>query len=434
MFNIQNKLVTVIGAQRSGQALARLIVFHQGSVFLSDLGDDQDIDDQFKQWAEENNVQVEFKKHTKEIIQKSDLIVLSPGVKKDAEPVLWAQEKNIPVLGEVEFAFQFCSKPVIAVTGSNGKTTVSNLINNLVKAVDRQAGLCGNVGYPFSDSLIEDKSFDYYVLEISSFQLETVLGSKDVERMGEDFRPFKPFIAVILNFSRNHLDRHEDMEEYLSAKKRIFLNQSQDDFTVLNDSDAQLKALAKDTNGQVIFFNKEKQDVNDSGNPNYSAVREVGNVLEIDHNTITKVLESFKGIEHRLEWVRKINGVDYVNDSKATTTEAGRWAIRNLEKPILLICGGRDKDADFTVLSQIMAERVRKLIVFGEAKNKLIDVFQGVLDVEVCEGLEGAVQTARQLAEEGDCILLSPMCASFDMFRNYEERGKVFKEIVNKLE
>jgi len=246
-------------------------------------------------------------------------------------------------------------------------------------------------------------------------------------------RGFKPYIAVLLNFSQNHLDRHKDLEEYLEAKKRIFLNQEPDDFIVLNDKDPQVRGLSSQVKSRVIYFNSDSIRDSDFTNPNYLAVLEVARVLGIDDDSCRKVFEEFEGVEHRLEKVRCLNGVDFINDSKATTAEAARWALENIDRPIVMICGGRDKNIDFSVLAESVQQKVKKMLVIGEARAKIRQAFDGLIGLEECEGLEEAVTKAKQAASEGDCVLLSPMCASFDMFADFEERGQVFKEIVNKL-
>jgi UDP-N-acetylmuramoylalanine--D-glutamate ligase len=436
MLNLKNKKITILGGKRSGMALAKLIQTIGGESGISEQGPRNSLPNEFLLWAEKNRVRLEFDGHTKGFIQHSDVVVLSPGVRLDSEPVRWAKEKNIPVLGEIEFAFQFCNKPVIAVTGSNGKTTTVTLIHKIIQEAGKKACLCGNVGVPFSDYVLNLSEMDYVVLEISSFQLESMLDTGSSFRQENakndfSFKGFEPHVGVILNFSQNHLDRHKDLNEYFEAKTRMFMNQTTEDYAVLNFQNESLKKKAASLKSQVRFFNqKEEKDIT---NPNYLAVTEVAQILGISRATCLQVFNNFKGVEHRLEVVRELDGVEYINDSKATTAEAGGWALKNMAKPTILICGGRDKNIQFSVLHDLVKEKVKKMIVIGEAKEKLKATFHDVVPIYEADSLESAVALGKELAQKGDAVLLSPMCASFDMFKDYEHRGKTFKEIVNRL-
>jgi len=413
---LKNKKVTIIGAAKSGLAAAQLILELKGTPKISDKEPFEKLPKDVQSWITKNKISAEYSGHIQKFIEDSDLLVISPGVRRDALPVQWAKAKKIPVMGEVELAFRFCQRPVIAVTGSNGKTTVSTLIRDVIEKSGKKACLCGNVGNAFSNFVLRSQEYDYFVLEISSFQLETIVD-------------FKPFIAVFLNFNQNHLDRHADLEEYFQAKKRIFLNQGKNDFAVLNAADPAVSLLKKEVKAQVRYFNDPKvpQKFN---NPNFLAALEVAKILNIKEDVCADVFTHFKGVEHRIEMVRNIHGVDFINDSKSTTAEA---ALERISKPIIMICGGRDKHIDFTVLRDLVPKKVKKMFVIGESKEKIKASYQDLIKVEECATLQEAVTRAQQSASTGDCILLSPMCTSFDMFSNFEERGKVFKEIVNNL-
>lgn len=416
--DLTNKTVTIIGAAKSGLSAAKLIHHLKGKPKISDCGTGETLPKDFKQWALANQVELEFNGHGQDFVAKSDLVVLSPGVRFDAQPVVWAREKNIPVMGEIELAYRFCPCPIVAVTGSNGKTTTVTLISEILKEAKRNVYLCGNIGTPFAEVVLNLKSTDYVVLEVSSFQMESII-------------QFKPHVAVLLNFSQNHLDRHKDMQEYFDAKRRIFMNQDAGDFAVLNFKDELVAGLADKVKSKVVYFNEGK-----AGrwlNPNYMAAQAVGRILGIDEMVSDWVFANFKGVEHRLELVRTINGVEFINDSKSTTVEAGRWALENITKPIVIICGGRDKHADFTVLRDLVKKKIKKMITIGEARPVLAAVFKNSASTEECDSLEEAVRCAQKAAAPGDAVILSPMCASFDMFNNYEHRGQVFKEIVNRL-
>ena len=438
MLNIKNKTVTIIGAKKSGIALARLVSELGGKPRVSEgrsimeLGVELD-DLQGLQKLE--YFHFELGGNSREFIEDSDVVVLSPGVRFDSDIVKFAIEKGICVLGEIEFAAQYRKKPIIAVTGSNGKTTVVTLITKVIEAAGKKACLCGNVGSPFSQYVLKLDDIDYVVLEVSSFQMESLIAPTSSfrdENVISDIsvQGFKPLISVILNFSQNHLDRHKDLYEYFNAKTRICLNQDRHDYAVINFQDHMLAKFALKLDANLKYFNKE----DDKGrNPNHLAVKTVARVLGIEMGVCNDVFEKFVGVEHRMEKVKDIDGVDYINDSKATTVESGRWALNNLSKPVVMICGGKDKGSDYTVLKDLVSKKVKKMIVIGEARELIKNAFAGTIDIELIEKLEEAVIRSREIAEAGDCVLLSPMCASFDQFDNFEQRGKVFKELVNNL-
>ena len=246
----------------------------------------------------------------------------------------------------------------------------------------------------------------------------------------ESTKYFKPHIAVWLNFSQNHLDRHKDINEYFDAKAKILANQDEQDFAILGDQ-PELREVSERSRATVVLFNGSDAP-KDIDNPNYLAAMAAAKALGIPDAICRKVFAKFKGVEHRQELVRTLDGVDYINDSKSTTPEAGRWALMHLEKPILMICGGSDKHTPFDSLKDLVKRKVKKMIVIGQTKEALRQTFADVVPVEVCNTLPEAVDAARRAAKPGDCVVLSPMCASFDMFNDYEHRGRVFKEIVNK--
>lgn len=427
--NIEGKKITVVGAKRSGMALARLIVRLKGLARISDQGSEDALPEDFRNWAGSNNVAFEFGGHSEAFIADSDMIVLSPGVSYFSECAEWAKGARIPVVGEIEFAAQYCPCPIIAVTGSNGKTTVSTLISKVLEQAGKANRLCGNVGSPFSDYVLDLQGTEYVVLEVSSFQMESV---HDNAALGDSeaalgLKGFKPAVAIILNFSQNHLDRHKDMDEYFGAKKRIAINQDEGDYLVLNAKDDISKTIS--ANAQVVHFNQGDHDAN----PNHSAVLSVAHILGIDPSLCQQVFSEFEGVEHRLEKVRMLDGVEFINDSKATTAQSALWALNSINRPVVMICGGRDKNIDFSILSDAVRAKVKHMYVIGEARPKIREAFGDVIDLDECDGLEEAVEKAKSCASQGDCVLLSPMCASFDMFTDFEERGKVFKSLVNEL-
>jgi UDP-N-acetylmuramoylalanine--D-glutamate ligase len=363
---------------------------------------------------ESRGIKVELGRHTRGFIEGGDLVIISPGVMPYAQPVLWADELGIPVISEIEFAAGLCPAKIIAVTGSNGKTTVTTLIGKVIEADNRRVFVCGNIGTPFSSLVNKMKEGDLVSLEVSSFQLEKI-------------RKFKPGVAVILNITRNHLDRHKDMQEYIDAKKRIFMNQDGSDFLVLNADDPVLSQLAKEARSKVVFFKH-------SGtlNPNQAAVTAVGSILGIGREKMQKVFDGFTGLEHRLEFVAEINRVRFINDSKATTADSAKWALENIDAPVLLIAGGRHKGVDYGLIKEVARNKVKELILIGEARADIERALAG-FKIDSAMTLDDAVRKAFSRASPGDCVLLSPMCSSFDMFSDYEERGRVFKESVRKL-
>jgi UDP-N-acetylmuramoylalanine--D-glutamate ligase len=430
MTNLRNKKITIIGAQKSGLALVRLITRCGGVPRVTDQRQASQFPAEWIKALKTHNVESEFAGHSASFIGASDMIVLSPGVRFDAPFLQEARTRGIPIWGEIEFAYQFCSKPVIAVTGSNGKTTVAHLITAVLGEAGLRPCLCGNVGRPFSEYVLDLKAHDYVVLEVSSFQLESVMEASTRPSWA---RGFRPFIAVLLNVYENHLDRHKNMTEYFNAKKRMFLNQSQEDYAVLNAQDPRQKGLGQALSARPVFFNHTGEEETREKNPNRRAALAVAKILDIPEALCLRVFDRFPGVEHRLEKVRTLNGITFINDSKSTTAEALRWALRNLSGPLHLVCGGKDKNIDFSVLKQIVAQKVARIYAIGEAKKKIQTTFKDIVPVQICPTLESAVVAAREQAHPGDTILLSPMCASFDMYTNFEERGAVFKSFVNSL-
>ncbi len=408
--DIKNKKVTIIGAARSGLAVADLVLCLGGIAKISESKDNVDMP---------AGIIAQVGGHTKEFIQDSDYLILSPGVRLDSQPAQWARDKGIEVMGEVELAYRICPCPIVAVTGSNGKTTTATLVAEILKKAGRSVNLCGNIGSPFSAHVLKLKKSDTVILEISSFQLESTVH-------------FRPHVAVWLNFSENHLDRHKDLAEYFEAKKKVLANQGENDFVVLNFAQQEFHNLAKGLKARVSFFNGDDKP-SDITNPNYLAAMAAAKTLGVPEDVSRKVFQEFKGVEHRLELVRTLHGVDYINDSKSTTAVAGLWALERTTKPVIMICGGSDKHIDYTGVKLLVSRKVKYMVAIGQIKERIKDTFTDVVPVDTSDSLEKAVEAAKQKASAGDCVMLSPMTASFDMFKDYEHRGKVFKEIVGKL-
>jgi len=410
----KNKTVVVVGFARSGLACANLLYSLGAHVKVSDSADNAGTRANLLK-LKSPKIQVELGAHNKDFIINNDLLVVSPGLPQDALPLVWARQFAVPVISEIEVASILCAAKIIAVTGSNGKTTVTTLIGRMIEASGRKTFVCGNIGNPFSAVVENIRAEDFVVLEISSFQLETI-------------RDFKPHVAVILNITLNHLDHYNNMREYADAKKRIFINQDKDDFLVLNADDPALKEIPALAKPKVVFFRKAA-----GLNPNQAAVLAVGSTLGIEENLVYKVFKEFKGLEHRMEDVASIKGVKFINDSKATTVDSALWAVNNIPGSVVLIAGGRDKGVDYSLMLNAPSGRIKQAVLLGEAKEKIASVFNGKIPLETASSLEDAVKKAFAKASKGDSVLFSPMCSSFDMFKDYEERGRVFKKIVIEL-
>ena len=411
----RNKKITVVGLARSGLACANLLYSLGADVSVTDKQDNAATCANALK-LESAQIKFELGVHTQAFIKGKDLVVVSPGVSNESLPLKWAQEFKVPVIAEIELSWIACSTPnIIAVTGTNGKTTVTTLIGRVLEAAGKRVFTCGNIGNPFCGEVEKIAVGDFVALEVSSFQLEKI-------------ETFRPKIALLLNFSRNHLDRYKDMQDYLRAKKRIFMNQDKSDYLVLNKNDQTLKSLDKESKAKIVYFS-ESPDIN----PNQAAVLAVGEILGISKEIIYRVFAEFKGVQHRLEFVAEIGGVRFFNDSKATTVDSAVWALQNMSSPVVLIAGGRGKGNDYNTILNLAVQKVKEAVVIGEAALQIRDAFLKFFPVEKAGTLPEAVNIAYKKAVPGDCVLFSPMCKSFDMFSDYEERGRVFKQAVQEL-
>ena len=410
----RGKNILVVGFARSGLASANLLYDLEANVRITD-NQDNAITRQNLTGLKSHNIKVELGRHSRELLKDIDLLVLSPGVPNNSLPVLWAREAGISIISEIELAWILCPAQIISITGTNGKTTVATLVGKIIEASGKRVFTCGNIGKPFASEVDKMQDGDFVSLEVSSFQLENI-------------DKFKPKVSVVLNLSRNHLDRYDGMQEYLEAKKRIFKNQDPADFLVLNYDDPLIRGLGGDARAKVVYFKKKN-----GLNPNQSAALAVANILNIENNLASDVFRDFKGVEHRMEEVLELNGVRFINDSKSTTTEATVWALNSLSCPVILIAGGREKGNDYNQVLGLARNKVKSAILIGEAKDKISAAFAGGVNTEFALTLDQAVEKAISLAPKNGCVLFSPMCKSFDMFLNYEERGKAFKSIVKEL-
>ena len=441
--------LVILGGGESGVGTAILGLKKGYDVFVSDFGN---ITPHYKEVLNKHGVTWEESQHTEALILNADVVMKSPGIPDTAPLVKKLVEKGIKVISEIEFAAQFTDAKIIAITGSNGKTTTTLLTYHVLKAGGLNVGIAGNIGKSFAQQVAEE-NFDYYVLEISSFQLDGI-------------RTFKPHIAIITNISPDHLDRYEyKFENYINSKFRITMNQDQNDYLIYDNDDAVISSwLDSNTiNAVKTPFSLEKELIKGSfvSNTNIKsnlkkeqfempinelsiqgkhniknamAATSVAQLLNIRKQTIRESLASFQGVPHRLEKVLKIQGVQYINDSKATNVNATFFALESMSQPTIWIVGGVDKGNDYTELFSLVREKVKAIICLGTDNAKIIKHFEGLVDFIYETGsMDQAVSTASQLAEAGDTVLLAPACASFDLFKNYEDRGDQFKQAVLKL-
>lgn len=441
----KGKKVIVIGLARSGLAASLLLKRLGAEVWVSDFSKTKEI---LKNSAilQKNYVKhIELGRHSLEFVRNKDLVVISPGVADEAKPIIWAKKYKIPIISEIELASLVCPAPLVAITGSNGKSTVAALIGQIFKKAGIKTFVCGNMGRPFAGEIEKLDKNSVVILEISSFQLEYI-------------DKFKPKVGIILNVSPNHLDRYKKLNGYIQAKWLIFKNQVKTDFAILNYNDVNLRKLSRRLKSNILFFGKNKnvcatylndnfiyiknkkfcsgEEIKIKGEHNLENVMAsilAAKVFKIKDKVIREALKAFKGLEHRIEYVRTLRGVDFINDSKATSVGATVAAINTFSKPVVLIAGGRDKGSDFSLIRQFMPERIKGLVLIGEARKKIRQISNSLVPVRETLNFSEAVRLAYQMANHGEVVLLSPMCASFDMFRHFEHRGEVFKKIVKRF-
>jgi UDP-N-acetylmuramoylalanine--D-glutamate ligase len=449
---IKNKRVLVVGIARSGVAVARFLVEKGAMVTLTDSKTSEQLRETLRELPA-GKVEVMAGVYPKVTAGDFDLLVVSPGVPLTVAPVRQALAAGVPVLSELELAYRFAVTPVVAITGTNGKTTTTTLTGEIFKAAGRRTCVGGNIGLPLVLEVEKYGPEDIIVAEVSSFQLESI-------------HDFKPRVAAILNFTPDHLDRHGTMENYMAAKARVFENQDRRDYTILNYDDPEVRKLAGKTAGQVIFFSRQhKLDtgvfvqnghitaVTGENREIICPVQEVGirgahnlenalaataatYVMGVGGDTIGQVLRTFPGVTHRMEYVAEINGVKYVNDSKGTNPDAAIKALDAYDEPIVLIAGGRSKGSDFGEFAARVQKKARALVVVGECAEELAAAVRGTgfNRIRRAADFEDAVHLAAREARPGDIVLLSPACASWDMFKSFEERGDLFKAVVGSLE
>ncbi|WP_310380755.1 UDP-N-acetylmuramoyl-L-alanine--D-glutamate ligase [Flavobacterium sp.] len=443
--------LVVLGGGESGVGTAILGKKKGYDVFVSDFGK---IKENYKNVLIDNGIAWEEETHTEELILNADVVMKSPGIpEKKSAIVIKLVEKGIPVISEIEFAAPFTTAITIGITGSNGKTTTTMLTYHLLRSAGLNVGLGGNIGKSFAWQVADDK-YDSYVLELSSFQLDGIID-------------YKPHIAIITNISPDHLDRYDyKYENYIASKFRITNNQTEDDFLIYDADDEAIVEWFKNnkTKAQLIpfsltktfekgaFIKNKKMEINiineeefimeteyialegKHNMKNAMAATSVAKLMKIRNATIRESLSNFQGVEHRLEKVLKIQNVQYINDSKATNVNATFFALDSMITPTVWIVGGVDKGNDYQELMSMVREKVKAIICLGVDNKKIIDVFGNVVDIMIeVNSMDDAVKMAQRLTEKGDTVLLSPACASFDLFENYEDRGNQFKQAVRNL-
>lgn len=449
--DFKDKKVLVSGIAKSGISAAGLLKKLGADVTVQDAKTEDklgDVADDLKS----QGFKLYLGANPDDIIEDMDILVMSPGVPTDLPFVNRAREKNIPVIGEIELAYMFCKSPVIGITGTNGKTTTTTLAGDICKAYFENTFVVGNIGNPFADITLETKEDGVVVAELSSFQLETI-------------NEFKPEVSAVLNITPDHLNRHHTLENYIAAKERVFENQDEDDFCILNYNDETTRKMADKTKAKVIFFSlggRNKEGIySDEKSIYINALGYNEKVVDIDelkilggHNVenamaavgccaavgvpldvIRKVLKEFKAVEHRIEYVTTINDIEFYNDSKGTNPDASIKAVEAMKRPICIIAGGYDKGSDFTEWIDTFKGRVKFVAVIGAVKDKITATLDkaGFTNYKTADTFEEAIDLCYKTAVPGDCVLLSPACASWDMFKSYEQRGEIFKEYVKKL-
>jgi UDP-N-acetylmuramoylalanine--D-glutamate ligase len=447
---LEGKKVIVVGLARSGRALAQFLTTRGALVTATDIKSERELGDEVMAPLRALGVRLELGGHSPATLLAADLIVVSPGVPLSIGPLQPARAGGVPILSEVELAFRFLRGRMVGVTGSNGKTTVTTLIGQLLSKAGFFTQVGGNIGTPLT-SLVEASQKDgFLVVELSSFQLEAI-------------ETLRPDIAVMTNISPDHLDRHGSLGEYVQAKRRIFTNQTLADWAVLNADDPIVIEMMYATAARPMLFSRRREldegvflrdrqivirldgreqelitlaEIPLRGRHNVEnvmAAMAAGMVAGASPESMRETVKRFPGVEHRLEWVAEVNGVEYYNDSKATNVDSAVKAVEAFEGKLIVIFGGKEKGGGFDALRKPVAERVKHVLLLGQASDKMAAALKGAAPMTFCQTMEETVQRAHQLAEPGDIVLLAPACASFDMFENYEHRGRVFKEAVQKL-
>ncbi len=450
--NLKNKNILLVGLAKTGISTIKHLNKLGAKVVVNDIKDKNKLKGILDELSDLNNVEYILGYHP-ENVDDIDMAVVSPGVPLDLPFILKLKSKNIEIIGEVELAYRLSQNPMfIGITGTNGKTTTTSLVGEIFKKANIDTYIVGNIGNPVIDTVDTANENSVLVTELSSFQLESI-------------DTFKPHVSAILNFTEDHLNRHHTMEAYMEAKARIFKNQDEKDFCILNYDNEDVKSLSDNVEAKKIFFSRKKSldcgiyldednniiinidkkikllnkdELSLPGNHNLEncmAAAAIAYVSNIDIDVIREVLKTFAGVEHRQEFVRNLNGIMFVNDSKATNPDSSIKAIESYNRPIILIAGGMDKQSSFDEFLDVAKENVYALVLLGETAQRIKECAQnkGFNNIRIVKDMKEAVNASYQIAKDGDVVLLSPACASWDMYKSFEVRGIDFKDNVHNL-
>ena len=445
-----NRKILVVGFGKSGLSTARCLTGRGAEVTIGDIKPESVLDKEILKEVRKSGIKLETGEHRIETFLSSDMIIVSPGVPLDIKPLVAARNAGINIFGELEIASRFLENPILAVTGTNGKTTTVTIVEAIIKRSGRSLFAGGNIGTPLMDYVSGDMKADYVLVEVSSFQLDTA-------------EKFRPAVSLILNITPDHLDRYEDFNAYARSKYSITRNQGEGQYAVLNDDDPLLHSFEPESSVKVLRYGIEKAKGRNAyidrgrlvvcipGKPELvfsldgfrlPGSHNIGNLMGavllslcagIEENYIREVILDFKGLPHRVEHIANIAGIDFYDDSKATNVDAAVKSLEVFERPVILIAGGIHKGGDYDPLVKASISRVKKGIFIGEARFMLGDAFNTLIPYEFAEDMEGAVKKAFSIAVKDDVILLAPACSSFDMFTDYGHRGRVFREKVEGL-
>jgi len=441
---LNHKKILVVGMAKTGMSVARFLKSKGAYVSIADRQNENQLRDKIK-ILRKDDIKIITGPHKIEDFISKDMIVLSPGVPHTIGPIKRSMEEKIPVIGEIELASCFIKEKIIAITGTNGKTTTTTLIGKMLEASGKKVFVGGNIGNPLIDYVINNEKADVLVVEVSSFQLDTI-------------EKFRPNTALLLNITDDHLDRYKDFNEYARSKFRIFKNQKENDIGILNANCNATSLFISKVKSKIFYFNgnNEKNAIINKNKINFPFAEfsiDTNKVkLPGEHNLenisaasiaawsvgatkqgIQKAVDDFRGLPHRMEYVATVNGIDFFNDSKATNVDAVKRAITCFSSPIHLIMGGRDKGGDYSVLKQGLKKHVKELILIGESKEIINSAFKDEIKINLeARSLDEAVEIAFKSAKKGEVVLLSPACSSFDMFESYNQRGDVFKAAIQK--
>ena len=448
---LKGKKVLLVGLAKTGISTIKCLAKYGADITVNDIKTEDQLEEIIAEIKDIDGIKYILGHHP-ENISDIDMVVVSPGVPLDLPFIKKVIEENKELIGEVELAYQLAKKPYfVGITGTNGKTTTTSLTGEIFEKAGKETYVVGNIGNPVIDAVQAANEGASFVTELSSFQLESI-------------KDFRPSVSAVLNITEDHMNRHHTMENYIDAKARVFMNQDKNDFCVLNYDDELTRALAEKCNANVVFFSRLEKlekgiyvengdiiiDIDEKINlmkvcelslpgghnlENCMAAAAMAYVSGIDIEVIREVLKTFKAVEHRLEFVKEVEGVKYVNDSKGTNPDSTIKAVQAYENPIILIAGGYDKGSTYDELLEIAKKNVKTLVLLGQTADKIEEAARriGFTDIHRVEDMKEAVKTCHDIAKEGDIVLLSPACASWGMYKNFEVRGKDFKDNVNSL-